>query len=267
MKCNNFENVIYDMARNKIVDAALADQALAHIDGCAECEARLDEQNSITSGLRALKETYEKVEAPLHIEAALLESFRRLNQPVENTPDIAVGSFKRNSHNYVIKYAAAAAILLILGIAAWQLEGAFSKESKEQAENAQPVNPAPAQPDKKEESEPQKNPAPAIAHNLPEKNERRNWPTTSKKAKINRNPIGSNEVASTNKEIVTEFIPLVDLDNISEMERGRLLRVQVPRSTLQSFGLPVNVARTNEPIMADVLVGDDGLARAIRFVR
>jgi hypothetical protein len=41
----------------------------------------------------------------------------------------------------------------------------------------------------------------------------------------------------------------------------------MPRATLASFGLPVNAERASELIKADILIGDDGLARAIRFVQ
>jgi hypothetical protein len=69
-------------------------------------------------------------------------------------------------------------------------------------------------------------------------------------------------------ESVTEFISLVgDAPTATPLESGQLVRVQVPRAALASFGLPVNAERGNEPIKADVLLGGDGLARAIRFVR
>jgi hypothetical protein len=49
-----------------------------------------------------------------------------------------------------------------------------------------------------------------------------------------------------------------------------MVRIAVPRAALASFGLmpleSVNRAST-DTIVADVLVGDDGLARAVRFVR
>jgi hypothetical protein len=50
-------------------------------------------------------------------------------------------------------------------------------------------------------------------------------------------------------------------------ERGELLRVIVPASTMRRVGLPVNEDRLAERVQADVLVGEEGLARAIRFVR
>lgn len=68
-------------------------------------------------------------------------------------------------------------------------------------------------------------------------------------------------------ESVTEFISLVaDAPAAPPLESGQLVRVQVPRAALASLGLPLNAERGNEPIKADVLLGADGLARAIRFV-
>jgi hypothetical protein len=66
------------------------------------------------------------------------------------------------------------------------------------------------------------------------------------------------------REIVTQFFPLLDV--APPFERGELLRVTVPVSTMRTVGLPVNEERLGERVYADVLVGQEGLARAIRFV-
>jgi hypothetical protein len=267
MKCSNIESVIYEMARDQMVDAALAEKSLAHINNCAECAAKLDQQRSISNGLQALAASYKEVEAPASVEAALLESFRRLNQSVENRPAKATGSFKKSSRTYIFKYAAAAAILLTLGIAVWQLERAFSKESRQQAVNPPQVEqPAPQQERKEEPKAVKKEIQPRLADNKTTPLKKRTQ-RASTVATAHRNQSSTVQNVATTAETVTEFIPLVDLENIRGMDRGRVLRVQMPRSTMRSFGLPVNAARYNEPVTADVLVGDDGFARAIRFVR
>jgi len=69
---------------------------------------------------------------------------------------------------------------------------------------------------------------------------------------------------SQTREVVTEFFPLLDV--APPFERGELLRVTVPASTMRKVGLPVNQDRMGDRIYADVLVGQEGLARAIRFV-
>jgi hypothetical protein len=73
---------------------------------------------------------------------------------------------------------------------------------------------------------------------------------------------------SNEAESVTEFISLVaGSPGASPLESGQLVRVRLPRAALASLGLPSNAERADEPVKADVLLGNDGMARAIRFVR
>lgn len=65
-------------------------------------------------------------------------------------------------------------------------------------------------------------------------------------------------------EITTEFIPIA---GFTQSEGVHLVRVELPRSALTSFGIPVNAERAGGRVKADVLLGEDGTARAIRFVR
>jgi hypothetical protein len=68
-------------------------------------------------------------------------------------------------------------------------------------------------------------------------------------------------------EITTEFIPLVQYAGFAQSEGAHLVRVELPRSALASFGIPVNADQAGGRVKADVLLGEDGTARAIRFVR
>jgi hypothetical protein len=66
------------------------------------------------------------------------------------------------------------------------------------------------------------------------------------------------------QEIVTEFYPL--MEDPMPFENGELLRVSLPAAAMRSVGVPVSEDRLTEMVQADVLVGQEGLARAIRFV-
>lgn len=73
-------------------------------------------------------------------------------------------------------------------------------------------------------------------------------------------------------EYTTDFFPLSHSDDqkpgeSDEVIRVQMIRVEMPRPALIAFGLPVNIERADVPVKADLLVGEDGLARAIRFVR
>ncbi|HUC20360.1 MAG TPA: hypothetical protein VMR98_02615, partial [Candidatus Polarisedimenticolaceae bacterium] len=77
----------------------------------------------------------------------------------------------------------------------------------------------------------------------------------------------STVAANYGNEIATDFMPVGYASPLSLQDGGQVMRVELPRSALAGFGLPVNMDRVNERVKADVLVGTDGQARAIRFVQ
>ena len=68
-------------------------------------------------------------------------------------------------------------------------------------------------------------------------------------------------------EVATEFIAVPGFDAAEPLEEPILVRVTLPRTALMNFGLPMNAERGTEFVKADVVLGHDGLARAIRFVQ
>jgi len=73
--------------------------------------------------------------------------------------------------------------------------------------------------------------------------------------------------ASAPAEVATDFFPLMNGGQLAPGDAGHVIRVEVPRTALASFGLPVNADRAGGRVKADVLMGEDGMARAIRFVQ
>ena len=69
-------------------------------------------------------------------------------------------------------------------------------------------------------------------------------------------------------EVTTAYLPLAYSG--VPMNDGHVVRMEVPRASLVSFGLVpadgIDSAASGK-VLADVIVGDDGLARAVRFVR
>jgi len=62
------------------------------------------------------------------------------------------------------------------------------------------------------------------------------------------------------------FIPLPDADRLPQTDDLNVVRVEVPRSAMIALGYSVAADRASERVRADVLVGSDGLARAVRFL-
>ncbi len=62
------------------------------------------------------------------------------------------------------------------------------------------------------------------------------------------------------------FMPLPNAAEIEPNEVVNYVRVEVPRSRMIALGLPVNADRASELVQAEVVLGADGLARAVRFL-
>jgi hypothetical protein len=68
-------------------------------------------------------------------------------------------------------------------------------------------------------------------------------------------------------EVAINFYPLPDAEELPPIESATIVRVQLPMSSLRLMGLPVSEDRAAEFIQADMLLGQDGLARGVRFVQ
>ena len=66
------------------------------------------------------------------------------------------------------------------------------------------------------------------------------------------------------EETKTDFIALSYAANT---DSGQIVRVKVPRSMMVSLGVTTNTEKSSELVTAEVILGDDGAARAIRFVQ
>ncbi len=68
-------------------------------------------------------------------------------------------------------------------------------------------------------------------------------------------------------EIYTDFFLLEEGDGPIEIDRGRVVRVSMPRASLLRVGLPVNMDRMDDAVQADLVLNEEGIARAVRFVQ
>ena len=91
--------------------------------------------------------------------------------------------------------------------------------------------------------------------------------TPAPRRRVVRKPQARPQAAQqARREIGTDFIPIPYAPDFRAEDSAAIVRVKLPRYSLQTVGLPFNPERANERIDADVLMGQDGIARAIRFV-
>jgi hypothetical protein len=204
------------------------------------------DEEMLTRGLQALASEMKEVEAPEHVEAKLLEAFRARKVVVP------ISTRRWISRRYWL--AAVAAVLLIaMSVVAlrWRSNEKPSQTFAGRREPEKAITP-------REEA-----PKP-VEHQALDQSPRRYNPKRLRHPRLR----SSENVASMRpSEIATDFIPLRYMNVANLQEGGQIVRVEVPRSALANFGLPVNMDRYNERVKADVLYGVDGLAHAIRFVK
>ena len=253
MNCQKFESVVSELARGQMMAAELRGDALAHSDACDDCAMRLCDEEMLTRGLHSLAAEMESLEAPASIEANLMTAFRARNAVV---PAPVV---RRHSAYWL----AAVAAMLLIAISVFVFRWANRPvEDPRQATRQEQPQQKPQQ--VVEEATPQ------LARDLTVPDDevlpQRQRPRRFHPA-IQRRPANTQVANHVTNEIATDFIPLSYMSAASLQDGGQIVRVQLPRSALANFGLPVNMDRYNEKVKADVLFGVDGTARAIRFVQ
>jgi hypothetical protein len=262
MNCQEFEAHTIDLAREQLMDANARQAAVAHAESCARCAARLSDERALTAGLARVAASGDVEEAPARVEALLLDAFRA-SRTSSLAPITAHNAPRRLSIWWI---AAAAAIIVIAFITALQLKGGdaiVEQQATQEKREAAPEPSAQPAPLVSQDNQSVQKEQP-VAENVNQGSRR----AERKRSAGNRKPRPLAAPAPHQAtEIATEFISLTGAGSLVEPDSGQIVRVELPRAALLSFGLPMNMERADERIKADVIVGNDGLARAIRFVR
>ena len=77
----------------------------------------------------------------------------------------------------------------------------------------------------------------------------------------------SSQYASPVEDSEASFYPLPEAEALPAVENAMVVRVQLPVSSLRLMGVPVGEERGDASVQADLLLGQDGLARGVRLVQ
>jgi len=229
MNCQEVEIRITDLARNAALEAEERDSALAHLIECRQCRDRVAAEKRLTDGLLAWNASLMEEQAHPGVEQTLRAAFRRKAAPPP----------PRRLLGFAAAGSIAAAVVL------------FKLLTPAPPPKLSPVAVAPA---------PE---SPAAAVKVAQAGGTGDSPVRSARRKRQANRLPHLVPA----EMGTEFMPVAQGDEWTPLDGGRLVRVKLPRSAMGVFGLPVDPGRGPERVQADVVLSDDGLLRAIRFVR
>jgi hypothetical protein len=282
MNCEDFESNVDDLAREQMMEASVLAQALAHREECEACAQRLEDQRSLSFKLRALAgETNSAQLPPLGNE--LLTALRSRQAARIRPTGVTSRRYRAKVAGVVAgAMAVAAMVLLVIAVAV------IRSRSVSPTVQRLPNSPSPKNLPPSELATVKTTDLPA-PHSSPLPNKSSGWGSRRVAGRNSRRNVNSTvasvqsiagvsskditkETASTitsdsAAEITTDFMPVGYASATTLQDGGQLVRVELPRSALVAFGLPMNVNRYDEKVKADVFFSADGMARAIRFVQ
>jgi hypothetical protein len=255
MNCKEFRNALLDATMPQAITPQVADAAAwanhEHLAHCPACAARLDQwrkdqqsQIALQRGLRALAGQMSRTGAPPRVEAGLREAFRSGVGPAAvvranlRRADVRRADVRTDTRSSPSIRARGRWIPVFTG---WipVLNGAAAAAALF-----------------------------AVAVFL----------TGGRQPRLVSSAVSSGvevAVAGMPVEIETEgsttvaesgFIPLPNAAQIGPNEEVNLVRVEVPRSAMIALGYDVKPEEATESVQADVMLGTDGMARAVRFL-
>ncbi len=223
MNCKEFEQVMCDLVRDRLMGESLRRRAISHVGTCSRCSRQLADERTLSAELRLLAGSMASEKPSPQVEAALLSAYRRSLLPHQA---LGAASYSRrfSRSRYWIALAGSAAAIFVVFLYSSYLAGLLPEGRTDRIEIAE--------------------------------GDRNDRPQSLTQVGARR---GSG--------VTTNFIPVIPCQSSDCMDRGQLVRVVLPRSSLLYFGLPTNEGLLHEGVVADLLISEDGVARAIRFVQ
>jgi hypothetical protein len=254
MNCRTHKAAIIDLARGVDVDPAVERLCRDHMAACPACAAACATQVDLTAELGQLASSVEMPASLAALEDRLLQAM------ADSSGAPARPTAHRPVHAW--RWWAAAAALAVMGLGGWLAAGTWRAPDGQAAaavmargdtsipSTAGPgtaaVPPGPTRPAVGEPASVAAGPA-ARPEALP----------------VRRPPVPE---APVRDDSVMRFVSLPSAAGLPVLESGRIVRVELPVSMLPDYGINVEPDGVTRVVEADVLVGQDGQPRAIRFV-
>jgi hypothetical protein len=265
MNCHEFRQSVVEKPAAMSRGETPGDFVYAHAAECEACAAWLAAEKELVASFSVLKQQDERLQAPAPLASALFAEFRAAHPARASVRPIGDSQWRW--------WVGAAAAVLMLAL--W-----FARPQREPADSARDsITLAAPKPDElvrkpaPQTDQPPEQPSAAAEPRV----ELREQPPPAAPGETavapaeNRQPqpvAGETTpptVGAREREIVTEFVPLTYAGLVTPAPDSRLVRVRLPSTALAYFGLPGSAA--SRSVEADVLLGHDGLAYAVRFVR
>jgi hypothetical protein len=241
--CEEVRELLIAVARDEAVSLAGEKFVRDHVHSCPDCRRLLANQRMLSAGLSSVAAAAVTGPPPA-LKAALLSEFRRQQK---------VTPIRRPIFKWTAVAAAAAAAILIAFLAIkprHETPRVAHAPALEPAARVRATHPAPP---------PVPEPKPHVVAKT------RRAPPVPKPAAA---PVPAPQPAAQEPtEIASDFFEIPYAEPLRPDQRADVFRIEMPRAGMAAYGLPVTGGRLDCRIKADVLMGEDGVARALRFIR
>jgi hypothetical protein len=252
MNCHEHEAELVDLARGIEPDAATHARLRTHLDGCAACAARLAREQALTAELKHLADATPAPAPSASAETRLLQAFAARHAGARASAP-APARREALSHWWL------AAATVVLATGAWLATQPW-RGAGDRVSSGTPAVVVPAGPARASTAQPSGAPAaPRSAtalRSVPEP--RRPIPA--------RRQVARRSTPAGGEDDVLRFVTLPSAEDLPVLESGRIVRLELPMAFLPAYGIDVPPEDASRVVEADVLVGQDGQPRAIRFV-
>jgi hypothetical protein len=255
MNCGEFRRLIPDLARGGEVQQALRGSAWHHQSGCPVCARLLEAEKELSAGFSRLSEAMSRESAGRDVELCLLAAVP--------APAAVLPMRRSPVRRWVWAGLAAAAILVaVSGAVRFDFQRNGGSPAQVEIAAVQPeVPPAPVE----RPPEPASGLKPGTRSRTVASAPARAMAPQRDEANVG----AAEQDDSDGEEVVigTDFMALSGCVDADCLEDSFLVRVELPRMALSHFGHTVKPHAATDRISADVLVGHDGVARAVRFIQ
>jgi hypothetical protein len=249
MICQQFEQLAPQIAHNELRDAKLLQDAINHAASCANCDAILVEARDVATVVASLAAHDKALDSAAHLEFTLRAAFAREieragRRPVPTNATRPSNVFAGATFRWAAVSLAAAAIILVV-ILLPRLLNHNSQTNRAAVVPTRSSSPARALMNAAPT-------APIVA------------PFREKHLTASRRPKKKPYEPETT---LTGFLALPYADDLSTIQYGAIVRLQLSRADLAWYGLPVPISDSGQKITADLFVNGSGTPEAIRLVR
>lgn len=204
------------------------------------------DDTGLSARFRELTQTDERVDVPVRVEQSVLAQWDR-------TTRSRGGVVSPRTWRWVALVGTVAA-LLIVGVMTMRRGSVSTAVLEQPAETSTSIGAPP-------QTQTAADTRAAVSETGPEPARLRSrGPAPSRRPPLDVDQSGSDDD-------IAVFVPIGPVTGPERDEAMQVVRVRLSRSALLGFGVPIDEIHAGEALQADVLLGEDGLARGIRFVK